>query len=304
VIRDLSLTLRAMLTQPGLPAELAAAQIAFDRPGETFTPQQRTLDLFLYDIRENLELRNAEPLLERINGQAVRRPPPMRVDCTYLVTAWPVSGTELPLQEHRLLAQTLQVLARYPTIPAAFLQDSLKGQQPPLPLVTSQTGGLKEPAEFWSAIGGRLRPSLSVTVTIGLEVLAAETLPLVLTEEIRIDQRAGVGEERLLPGAEGRFRIGGRVIAADGTLVAGADVSLVEAGLSTTTGADGRYVIGPVASGRYTLRAESGALVKTIIVTIPSPPPPPLQPPPPPPLPPPASPSGDYDLQLPPSSSR
>jgi Pvc16 N-terminal domain/Carboxypeptidase regulatory-like domain len=282
VIRDLSLTLRAMLTQPGLPAELAAAQIAFDRPGETFTPQQRTLDLFLYDIRENLELRNAEPLLERINGQAVRRPPPMRVDCTYLVTAWPVSGTELPLQEHRLLAQTLQVLSRYRTIPAAFLQDSLKGQEPPLPLVTSQTGGLKEPAEFWSAIGGRLRPSLSVTVTIGLEVFAAETLPLVTTETIRITQRAG-GERLPLPETEDRFRIGGRVLAADRKDAAGAAVSLLEAGLSTTADADGRYVIGPVAAGRYTLRAQSGAAVGTVTIIVPRPA---------------RSPPGGYDVRL------
>jgi Pvc16 N-terminal domain/Carboxypeptidase regulatory-like domain len=265
VIRDLSLTLRAMLTQPALPADLAAAQIAFDRPGETFTPGQTTLDLFLYDIRENLDLRNAEPVIERMNGQAVRRPPSMRVACTYLVTAWPVGGAELPLQEHRLLGQTLQVLARYPTIPAPFLQDSLRGQQPPLPLVTSQTDGLKEPAEFWSALGGRLRPSLSVTVTIGLEVFAAETLPLVTTEQIRIVHRPAGGE------AEDRFRIGGRVLAADGATVAGAAVSLVEAGLSTTTAADGRYTIGVAAPDTYTLTAQSGALVKTVTVTIPLP---------------------------------
>jgi hypothetical protein len=198
VIRDLSLALRAMLTQPGIPADLAAAQIAFDRPGETFTPGQTTVDLFLYDIRENLELRSAEPTIERINGQAVRHPPPLRVACTYLVTAWPVGGTEVTLQEHRLLGQTLQVFARHPTIPAAFLQDSLEGQQPPLPLVTSRTDGLKEPAEFWSALGGRLRPSLSVTVTIGLEVFAPQTFPLVVTEEIRIVHRPG-GEARLSP---------------------------------------------------------------------------------------------------------
>jgi hypothetical protein len=268
MIRDLSLTLRAMLSQPPLPPDLAAAQIAFDRPGDTFTPGQSTVDLFLYDIRENLELRNPEPTIERSNGQAVRRPPPMRVACTYLVTAWPVGGAELPLQEHRLLAQTLQVFARYPTIPAEFLQDSLKGQEPPLPLVTSQTNGVKEPAEFWSALGGRLRPSLSVTVTIGLEVFAAEALPLVLTEEIRIGQRAG-GEERLLPGAEDRFRIGGRVLAANGTVVAGAAVSLAEAGLSATTGADGRYIIGPVPAGRYTLHAQSGAAEGTVTVSVP-----------------------------------
>jgi Pvc16 N-terminal domain/Carboxypeptidase regulatory-like domain len=265
VIRDLSLSLRAMLTQPGLPTDLAAVQIAFDRPGETFNPGQATVDLFLYDIRENLDLRNPEPMIERSNGHAVRRPPPMRVACTYLVTAWPVGGTELPLQEHRLLGQILQVFASYPTIPASFLPDSLKGQQPPLPLVTSRTDGLKEPAEFWSALGGRLRPSLSVTVTIGLEVFAAETLPLVRTEQIRIVQRPSIG---------------GRVLAADGAAVADADVALVEAGLSTTTGADGRYAIGPVAPGRYTLRAQSGAAVGTVTLTVPG------------------SPAGVYDVRL------
>jgi hypothetical protein len=274
VIDDLGLTVRAMLKQPGLPHDLAAAEIAFDRPGETFTPQQATVDLFLYDIRENLDLRNAEPTIERVNGQAVRRPPPMRVACTYLITAWPVGGPELPLQEHRLLAQTLQVFARYPTIPAAFLQGSLKDplQQPPLPLVTSRTDGLKEPAEFWSALGGRLRPSLSVTVTIGLEVFAAdEPVPLVTTEQLRIGQRVGGVEERLLSGAGSRFRIGGRVLTPDGAVVASAEVSLVEAGLSIATGADGRYIIGPVAPGSYTLHAQSGSAVGTVTITVPRP---------------------------------
>ena len=273
MIGDLSLTLRAILTQPGLPSELAAAQIAFDRPGESFNPGQTTLDLFLYDIRENLELRNPEPALERVNGQAVRRPPPLRVACTYLVTAWPVGGAELPLQEHRLLGQTLQILARYPTIPASFLQDSLKGQQLPLPLITSRTDGLREPAEFWSALGGRLRPSLSVTVTIGLEVFAAETLPLVTKDriEISIAQRPSIA---------------GRVLAADGAAADGAAVALVEAALSTTTGANGRYAFGPVAPGRYTLRARLGDAVGTRQVVLLSPP---------------ASPPGGDDIRLAPS---
>lgn len=276
------LTQRTLPSEPRLPPELAGARIAFDRPGENFTPGQTTVDLFLYDIRENLDLRSAQPTIERINGQAVRRrPPPMRVGCTYLITAWPVGGADLPLQEHRLLAQTLQVFARYPTIPAVFLQDSLKDQEPPLPLLTAQPDGLKEPAEFWSAIGGRLRPSLSVTVTIGLEVFSAKEIPLVTAETIRIGQR--VGDERPMAAAEQRFRIGGRVLAADGGAIKGAAVSLLEAGLSATTGADGRYVIGPVPPGRHRLRAQSGALTRTVTVTIPLPP---------------TSPPGNYDVRL------
>jgi hypothetical protein len=287
VIGDLSLTLREMLREE-LPKQPAEPLVAFDRPGENFTPEQPTIDLFLYDIRENLDLRSAEPTIVRSNGHAVRHPPPLRVACTYLVTAWVRGETEMTLlQEHHLLAQTLQVLARYPTIPEKFLQGGLKGQQPPLPLLTAQSDRLREPAEFWSAIGGRLRPSLSVTATIGLEVFAAETLPLVVTEEIRVVHR-WEDDTWATAAVEGRFRIAGRVLAADGRVVANAEVVLVEAELSTRTDANGRYVIGPVASGAYTLRATSGSLIQTVRLTIPLPRPGAE-----------GSPPGDYDLRLP-----
>jgi len=68
MIQDLSQTLRAILTQPGLPSELSAAHIVFDRPGDTFNPSQTVIDLFLYDLRENLELRSNDSALTRVNG--------------------------------------------------------------------------------------------------------------------------------------------------------------------------------------------------------------------------------------------
>ncbi len=188
MIRDISQTLKKILTQPGLPSELAAAQIVFDRPSETFNPQRTTIDLFLYDIRENVELRDNEPIITRSNGQATIRPPPLRVASSYLVTAWPVGGQELPLQEHRLLSQVLQVLSHYPTIPASFLQGSLAGQEPPLPMVAMHPDALKNLSEFWTSLGNRLRPSLTVTVTIGMDVFMREVAPVVITEEIRLGQ--------------------------------------------------------------------------------------------------------------------
>src|SRR6266852_2742383 len=161
MIRDLSATLDALLTQPGIPPELGAAQIIFDRPTEPFTPPLTTVDLFLYDIRENVELRSNELLYRRpLNQQFLEvEPPPMRVACSYLVTAWPVGGTELALQEHRLLSQVLQLFSGLPTIPSTFLQGSLQGQEPPLPMVTAVVDQQKNLSEFWTAIGCKLRAS-------------------------------------------------------------------------------------------------------------------------------------------------
>ena len=274
MIRDLSLTLRAILDDPSLAAsfpELAAAQIVFDRPVESFNPTQTTIDLFLFDVRENMELRSNEPLHERLNGQIRIHPPPLRVQCSYLVTAWPVGGTELSLQEHRLLGQVLQVLSRHPKIPTSFLQGGLVGQQPPLPMMTSQAEPLKEPAEFWTAIGNKLRPSITVTVTIGLEVEAPITAPAVITEHIRLGERTAPDEEVLKPPTiETFFRIGGRVTNATSQPVANASVSLVGTGFSTLTGDDGHFLLGMLPGGTYTLRVQSGATTKSVPITIPA----------------------------------
>ena len=139
---------------------LAGAVIQFDRPVEgEYKPQPpRALNLFLYDVRENMEMRTNEPVVTRSNGETVIRRPPVRVACSYLVTAWP-SGTAsedekltAPLREHRLLGEALQVLSQYPTIPEPLLQGSLAKQDTPPPLVVAQADGLKVPSEFWTAI--------------------------------------------------------------------------------------------------------------------------------------------------------
>jgi len=189
MIDDLSETLRAILTQKGLPAELAAAHIVFDHPSETFIPQQTTVDLFLYDIREDLELRSNELEFERSNGKVTTHRAPLRIACSYLITAWPVGGAELALQEQRLLSQVLQVFSRFPTIPAEFLQGSLKDQTPPLPMVTALVDPQKNLSEFWTALGSQLRPSLTVTATIAIEVIAPVVTGIVTRRELEIGQQ-------------------------------------------------------------------------------------------------------------------
>jgi Pvc16 N-terminal domain/Carboxypeptidase regulatory-like domain len=267
MINDLSLTLRAILDDPGLTAtfpELAAAQIVFDRPAETFSPTQTTVDLFLYDIRENLELRDNEPTIERRNGQVITRRPPLRVACSYLVTAWPVGGGELPLQEHLLLSQVLQVLSSYPTIPTRFLQGSLVGQEPPLPMVVLHPDALKNISEFWTSLGNKLRPSLTLTATIGMNTLAPETAPMVITWETSLQK------VNLPATQETSFGIGGQVIDNANVPVVGATVTLVERDVTTTTDAAGYFTLSALTSGSYTLRVQSGATTRNVNITVPA----------------------------------
>jgi hypothetical protein len=268
VIDDLSRTLGAILDDPALTApfpELAASVVSFDRPSETFTPAQTTVNLFLYEIQEDLELRDNTPDVTRTNGQVLIRRPPLRVACTYLVTAWPVGGSDLALQEHRLLSQVLQVYSALPTIPPSLLQGSLVGQAPPLPLLAAEADGLKNPAEFWTALGNRLRAALTVTATVAVPVGAPVAAPAAITQRLglqQLDQPATLTQS---------FRIGGRVTDAANQPVAGATALLVQPNLTTTTDADGHFRFSSVAAGTFTLRVTSGAITKEVTITVPAP---------------------------------
>jgi Pvc16 N-terminal domain len=180
MISDLSQTLLKILSQPGLPPELTDAQVIFDRPTGQFSPQQTAINLFLYDLRENVELRDNQPLVQRdlALGLATIRRPPLRVDCTYLVTVWTMTGQDVALQEHRLLGQILQIFCRYPDIPKPFLQGQLKQQPFPVPLAIHCGDRLKNSSEFWTSLGIPPRAFLAVTATIAIDPLPDPSDPL------------------------------------------------------------------------------------------------------------------------------
>lgn len=266
MIRDLSESLRNLLDDPSLATEfpeLAAADVVFDRPTTTFTPAQSSIDLFLFDISENADLRSNEPEIERQGFMATRRKPPRRIDCSFLVTAWPVGGIELFLQEHRLLSQTLQVLGRNPTLPAGFLVGSLVGQEPPLPVIAPEVESLKGAAEFWTAMGNQLRASFTVTVTISLSWVPDVTGPIVTTKRAGFAPATPTVEETLI-------QVGGLVVDPGGNGIPDAFVDVLDAGVRAITDNEGRYSLPQVPAGNRTLRVVAvGFQPTTLAVPVP-----------------------------------
>ena len=266
MIRDLSQSLRNLLEDPALATqfpELESAAVVFDRPTSTFSPSQTSVDLFLYDIRENTELRSNEREVVRNGPLATVRKPPMRVECSYLVTAWPVGGTELPLQEHRLLSQALQVLIRNPTLPAPFLVGQLVGQEPPLPTVVPEVDGLKSAAEFWTSMSNQLRASFTVSVTISVPALPPDTGPIVTTKIGGFASGTPRVDETLR-------QIGGQVVDGTGNGIEGAIVDVLDASLRAVTDTEGRYLLSRVPAGNRTLRVVAvGFQVATKVVPVP-----------------------------------
>jgi hypothetical protein len=154
---------------------LGQLTISFATPDADFPPAKVTtpaVNLFLYDVRENRELRcNAWEVERDSAGTAIKRRPPVRVDCSYLVTAWASDTSTTPAQdEHHLLGEVMKVLLRHQTLPAQVLQGDLGQQEPPLPAITLQPGRLQSVGEFWQALGGKPKAALNYTITIGVEV--------------------------------------------------------------------------------------------------------------------------------------
>ena len=197
MINDLDATLRALLKK-GLPPAIAdQVQISFATPDDQFPPQSVTLpasDLFLYDIRENLELRSNEVFLDyHSDGSATRTPAPVRIDFSYLITAWPSESVQVPCEdEHHLLGEVMRVLLRYKHIPQDILQGELAGQEPSLPVISLQPGRLQSLGEFWQALGGKPKVALNLQVTISVAAADTEKADLVTEKIIKIRMERGV----------------------------------------------------------------------------------------------------------------
>lgn len=188
MIKDLDKTLEVLLSLE-LPPELAAqVMISFATPDENFGTEVTfpAIDLFLYDVHENRELRSNEWLVDRqSDGTTIKQRSPVRVDCSYLVTAWPSTGAPNPVQdEHRMLSEVMRVLLRHPIIPDEILQGSLVGQEPSLPTITLQQGRLQSVGEFWQALKGTPKAVLHYTVTISVDAQKPVVLDSSVTDKL------------------------------------------------------------------------------------------------------------------------
>ena len=114
VFQDLDATLTALLADPAAPSELRAAETSFVTPVKDFNPTTATLNLFLHGLRENRELRSSVPVVAAVDNRHGSCAP-LRIDCTYLITAWsPKTGDLKIADEHQLLGAAVLWLSRNP----------------------------------------------------------------------------------------------------------------------------------------------------------------------------------------------
>ncbi len=185
MLHDLDDALKDLLIKE-VPIDINDIDISFDAPKKEWstTVSKPTINLYLYDLRQNLELREEMNawLLERDReeGRGIRRKMPARIDASYLITAWTGSVDD----EHRLLWRVMETLFRFKELPEEYQRGELKTDLVPIKMKTAQIDGvLKNPAEFWSALDNQLKPSVSLQVTLPLlDYKVSELRPLRLVK--------------------------------------------------------------------------------------------------------------------------
>lgn len=167
MIHDVDASLREILRREVV--ERTEVELVFEAPTSEWAARRTApaVNVYLYDIREELRLRSAGAIAERHDGFVTgHRAPPRWFRLSYLVTAW----TQRAEDEHRLLAGVLACFLRHDALPPAVLAGQLTRQdQPVMVTVAVPTASDRSVSEVWTALGGQLKPSLDLCVTAAFD---------------------------------------------------------------------------------------------------------------------------------------
>lgn len=236
---DLDEVLAVLLRRDLASAGIDSVTITFEAPerDRVATWPSPALNLFLYDLRESPRARDRSWRREEgVPGGGMRRAP-LRLDCSYAITAW----TRAAVDEHRLLSQVLAILLAHPELPA---QSDLRVGTPPVPLATRVAHGKEEGrADFWTAIGSPFKVSLEFEVTILVEAAQLPSGGPPVTRAVMGLQGRGPAEES--------FILGGSVRRSDGSPAAGAAVVVAAAGIAAVVDVRGRFTLSGLGAGSH-----------------------------------------------------
>jgi hypothetical protein len=183
MIQDVDDTLKALLVQKA-PIDTTLIDIKFEMPNKDWSAgvSKPTINLYLYDVRENHELRSSQGTLVRNGNAGTVTRAPVRMDLTYMISAWTTDIAD----EHQLLGQILNALLQYPLLPPEVLQGSMVNQPAPLAAWIAQPERTANPWDFWGHVENRLKSGLSYVVTVYFEPFAAQSVQLVTQTTLNI----------------------------------------------------------------------------------------------------------------------
>jgi hypothetical protein len=295
MIADVHLAVRHMILSRGLiPAD--EVEIRFERPTKEWVNSlvRPTINLYLFDIDENVDLRQTNMPVMRGGSGASYRMPMRRFDLRYMVTAF----TTVADDEYLLIYRVLATLLRFPTLPPSSLAAAMA-------IIARREGYVAEEARFIALaeageratlrdlhsalasaeVGSAARAAMMALIDepqVTAKIAAAEeslrllevwnaleqaprpsllyvvTVPvdldIIIDSPLVLTRTLRVRQRTDVATSTEFIRIGGAVRNRTGAPLAGVTVAIEGGAIETVTNSEGRYALSHVPSGEVTLR--------------------------------------------------
>lgn len=238
--------------------------VAFEAPSKEWIDKlvRPTIDLYLLELEENVELRKTQYQTTTANGHVEFRLPPRRIDLRYLVTALTTNSDD----SHRLLWRVLGVLMRAPELPPERLPEDFKLEAPIIARVAQPETALNI-LDVWSALGAEPRPAFSYVLTAPVNLEIGFDAPFVLSRTMDFRRKDGAA------GPESRTFIHGKVLDVDGAPAT--DVTVLVDGTPsrwTRTNDTGEFDLRSPEEGTVNLRLlRADGSAKRVSIEVPGP---------------------------------
>ena len=195
MIHDVDDALRALIEDGALEGDV---EVAFDAPTREWASRRSvpTVNVFLYDIREDLSRRDVAPqTIRNDQGHVIeRRPPVRRFKLSYLLTAWTQRPRGRAPAAVRAPVEVPRVRTPSPSSTSAGRSRTLRSRLSrrwrfPRPRIRSLS-------DIWSALGGELKPSLDLIVVAPFDPLRGFHVgpPVLEGPRLDLDQDDGGGK--------------------------------------------------------------------------------------------------------------
>lgn len=168
LLASLNSSLKTLITKELDNTPLCTVDIKFAPPNKDFQSQvtKPTVNIFLYDIRENLELRTHQSIVVKDNTRTDLAPLqicPKHVSFSYILTAWTKSENNSDIDV--ILSLLLEKLLYFSELPEKYLDDSINTLKPLPKIQILHPTFLQGIGEFWQALEGQPKPLIHCTIT-------------------------------------------------------------------------------------------------------------------------------------------
>lgn len=200
------------LLRHSLPLTPEQGDISFATPSSTWsaTVTRLTVNLFLYGVSRSPQPPSVQADQRAADGTVSRRFALPMVQLSYLVSAWAGS----PRDEHELLGDVLTRVLAHPVLPPEHLTEPLESA------VQFAIAGdeSSRSREVWSGLGGQLKASFTLVVTVAADVYGWRTAAPVVEQIVpSATPMTEAGPQRFVPARAGSARRSARGSARSGS---------------------------------------------------------------------------------------